>query len=151
MKISVGPEAAAKRAITVRFVPKDARGKITPAVTETEFSGKANALFYARHERVLHVGLGVRAKLDSAVFRSAAGAATTFLKKIGEHHVALRLDEWPQFAGAAVEGALLADYRFERFKSKKTAGLASLSVHVLARSEERRVGKECRSRWSPYH
>ena len=25
-------------------------------------------------------------------------------------------------------------------------------AHVLAkRSEERRVGKECRSRWSPYH
>src|SRR2546430_14999672 len=23
--------------------------------------------------------------------------------------------------------------------------------HVLVRSEERRVGKECRSRWSPYH
>ena len=22
---------------------------------------------------------------------------------------------------------------------------------VIARSEERRVGKECRSRWSPYH
>ena len=22
---------------------------------------------------------------------------------------------------------------------------------VLKRSEERRVGKECRSRWSPYH
>src|SRR2546430_11545188 len=24
-------------------------------------------------------------------------------------------------------------------------------THDLARSEERRVGKECRSRWSPYH
>src|SRR5256885_3449661 len=24
-------------------------------------------------------------------------------------------------------------------------------LHVLLRSEERRVGKECRSRWSPYH
>ena len=24
-------------------------------------------------------------------------------------------------------------------------------VTVLQRSEERRVGKECRSRWSPYH
>ena len=24
-------------------------------------------------------------------------------------------------------------------------------VSPLARSEERRVGKECRSRWSPYH
>ena len=25
------------------------------------------------------------------------------------------------------------------------------AVRVVARSEERRVGKECRSRWSPYH
>ena len=24
-------------------------------------------------------------------------------------------------------------------------------VNALSRSEERRVGKECRSRWSPYH
>src|SRR2546425_11315892 len=24
-------------------------------------------------------------------------------------------------------------------------------VELVARSEERRVGKECRSRWSPYH
>ena len=24
-------------------------------------------------------------------------------------------------------------------------------INVLTRSEERRVGKECRSRWSPYH
>ena len=26
-----------------------------------------------------------------------------------------------------------------------------LFISILARSEERRVGKECRSRWSPYH
>src|SRR2546429_4337051 len=26
-----------------------------------------------------------------------------------------------------------------------------LNVKILERSEERRVGKECRSRWSPYH
>ena len=25
------------------------------------------------------------------------------------------------------------------------------AAHNLERSEERRVGKECRSRWSPYH
>ena len=24
-------------------------------------------------------------------------------------------------------------------------------MEILPRSEERRVGKECRSRWSPYH
>ena len=28
---------------------------------------------------------------------------------------------------------------------------SSGSFHILCRSEERRVGKECRSRWSPYH
>ena len=27
----------------------------------------------------------------------------------------------------------------------------ALIFSVLLRSEERRVGKECRSRWSPYH
>ena len=29
--------------------------------------------------------------------------------------------------------------------------ILGLSGGVLCRSEERRVGKECRSRWSPYH
>ena len=28
---------------------------------------------------------------------------------------------------------------------------ASLTMETIPRSEERRVGKECRSRWSPYH
>ena len=25
------------------------------------------------------------------------------------------------------------------------------NIYIYTRSEERRVGKECRSRWSPYH
>ena len=29
--------------------------------------------------------------------------------------------------------------------------LAALVANEPGRSEERRVGKECRSRWSPYH
>ena len=28
---------------------------------------------------------------------------------------------------------------------------ASQGLPIISRSEERRVGKECRSRWSPYH
>ena len=35
-------------------------------------------------------------------------------------------------------------------KSKHLAGMARMLIS-LCRSEERRVGKECRSRWSPYH
>ena len=27
----------------------------------------------------------------------------------------------------------------------------NLAYKIIERSEERRVGKECRSRWSPYH
>ena len=30
-------------------------------------------------------------------------------------------------------------------------GAAQMDGAILVRSEERRVGKECRSRWSPYH
>jgi len=32
-----------------------------------------------------------------------------------------------------------------------TAERVSGAINALMRSEERRVGKECRSRWSPYH
>src|SRR5687768_18511237 len=32
-----------------------------------------------------------------------------------------------------------------------TAGIAALLIALFSRSEERRVGKECRSRWSPNH
>src|ERR1041385_4512181 len=43
------------------------------------------------------------------------------------------------------------------FKNKKMAGhmgaerVTTQSLQIVIRSEERRVGKECRSRWSPYH
>src|SRR5437867_7436263 len=33
----------------------------------------------------------------------------------------------------------------------RTASRAHLLLHGLGRSEERRVGKECRCRWAPYH
>ena len=33
----------------------------------------------------------------------------------------------------------------------KEEKLEFLNEELLKRSEERRVGKECRSRWSPYH
>ena len=37
---------------------------------------------------------------------------------------------------------------FEREQADRLLLLGDLLYH---RSEERRVGKECRSRWSPYH
>ena len=36
-------------------------------------------------------------------------------------------------------------------KLDKRVTAAELGTAPMDRSEERRVGKECRSRWSPYH
>ena len=36
-------------------------------------------------------------------------------------------------------------------KQARAAGKLPAVIYGKARSEERRVGKECRSRWSPYH
>src|SRR5262245_66344648 len=38
-----------------------------------------------------------------------------------------------------------------RFKSLDTLKVKIISVTFRRRSEERRVGKECRCRWAPYH
>ena len=39
-----------------------------------------------------------------------------------------------------------------QLRDKAAAAINHLDANALApRSEERRVGKECRSRWSPYH
>ena len=37
------------------------------------------------------------------------------------------------------------------FESDSQAKIIYESILLEFRSEERRVGKECRSRWSPYH
>ena len=37
------------------------------------------------------------------------------------------------------------------FVAKKSISKAKTKAYPIQRSEERRVGKECRSRWSPYH
>ena len=41
----------------------------------------------------------------------------------------------------------LFDEALERYNAKQTRA----DRQIAERSEERRVGKECRSRWSPYH
>ena len=47
--------------------------------------------------------------------------------------------------------ANLNNYLKTRRKKNGKVATYYISLQKLARSEERRVGKECRSRWSPYH
>ena len=53
-----------------------------------------------------------------------------------------------------LEGFLIGDTvaDFENPEKLKTIAIDEPTMSMLfTRSEERRVGKECRSRWSPYH
>src|SRR2546430_2058661 len=63
------------------------------------------------------------------------------INKITDHHSLDQLE-------SSVETLALAYY----FKGEEAyAAKAAALLRAFFRSEERRVGKECRSRWSPYH
>src|SRR3712207_9213699 len=63
--------------------------------------------------------------------------------------------------GTTAVGLAVSAFAFFRFVSAFGGGslverfgertVLSAGLAIVARSEERRVGKECRSRWSPYH
>ena len=46
-----------------------------------------------------------------------------------------------------INGILIREVETKNIMTKSSLPVGGYSV----RSEERRVGKECRSRWSPYH
>ena len=45
----------------------------------------------------------------------------------------------------------LMDWEIKTFNKADSLTYRKISYVITTRSEERRVGKECRSRWSPYH
>ena len=57
-----------------------------------------------------------------------------------------------RIAEVAPGGRISASNGFEIFDaSGLIVSPGFIDLHAHLRSEERRVGKECRSRWSPYH
>ena len=52
---------------------------------------------------------------------------------------------------AAVYALLTVTLPIPQFSGVQIRFAEALTVLPFLRSEERRVGKECRSRWSPYH
>ena len=49
------------------------------------------------------------------------------------------------------ELGILGNHIFIYFVNLKAFSSNTAAIGEKGRSEERRVGKECRSRWSPYH
>ena len=66
------------------------------------------------------------------------------------------INEIMEYNKKFVENKAYEPYLTSKYPDKKLAILTCMDTRLIellpaARSEERRVGKECRSRWSPYH
>ena len=66
-----------------------------------------------------------------------------------EFLIAIDLESTVKDMGLDVIG--LATDKEQALRLAPMADIAFVDVNLADRSEERRVGKECRSRWSPYH
>ena len=118
--------------------------------------GKAAALKLALNQMIasltsifsMSLGYVLNNKIDSEIFmkilRESALYAPTFDKK-QERMVTNNFEE-PNFPVKH----LLKDVELAR-ESFEQSGVSETLLVEIKRSEERRVGKECRSRWSPYH
>src|SRR3989449_10536640 len=82
---------------------------------------------------------------DGTVFLFCSHKCQANMLKLG------RVPRWTPWTQAfrRAAGRVAAEEAVAVAEEAPAAG--ALAVEITIRSEERRVGKECRSRWSPYH
>ena len=81
-----------------------------------------------------------------------SGATECEIDKQGRFLITSNLREYATLEKDAIiigVGTRIEIWNREKWKSYNSD--ENISADEIARSEERRVGKECRSRWSPYH
>ena len=112
--------------------------------------GGMTAYFRERHER--------GEKLDNLLPEAFAAVREASGRTLGMRHFPVQL-----MGGVVLHRGMIAEMRTGEGKTLVAPLAAYLNaiggkgVHIVTvndyttRSEERRVGKECRSRWSPYH
>ena len=123
---------------TVAFFVKG--GALPTGVPAEEFDGSlcGTVLLRDRDHRTLFVGLGEKDKIEPDTLRRAAGAAVKHLLKLGSREIALDLVPYPDYVAPAVEGALLASYKFDGFglpAAKRTRGVLG-KLQVLVKEHE---------------
>ena len=58
---------------------------------------------------------------------------------------------YEEYVQGLIKKARVAQEIANGFTQERVDELTCAVAYAAERSEERRVGKECRSRWSPYH
>jgi leucyl aminopeptidase len=117
------------------------KGSTLPAgVPAAEFDGApgSTVLLREKAQRTLVSGLGEKGKIEPDTLRKAAGTAVKALLKLGATDVALDLTSFSEYVGPAVEGAILASYKFEGFgkdPSKKTRGVLT-RLQIIVKENE---------------
>jgi leucyl aminopeptidase len=137
LKLDVRTAASGSPDLVTFFV----KGTLLPAgVPSAEFDGAVGStvLLRDKNQRTIVTGLGDKGKIEPDTLRKAAGTAIKVLLKLGATDVALDLTAFAEHAGPAVEGAILASYKFEGFgkdPSKKTRGVLS-RLQVIVKENE---------------
>lgn len=125
MQLTFYPAPPPDAELTIHLRTREQRSQTAAAAAEAEFSGAPNSLLHLHSEKLLYAGLGDAAKVNGQTIRSAAGAAVKFAQARGKLSATLDLTGWPQFAQEAAEGAVLAGYRFDTFKTPDPARSAT--------------------------
>src|SRR2546426_12543026 len=94
----------------------------------------------------------------TTLFRSVRALPSPGITRFQQYYGPLRVPVGPlslvrtsESASARTGVPPLAQITFPACRAHYPGGPEPVRVSVASRSEERRVGKECRSRWSPYH
>jgi len=104
------------------------------------------------HHRLLRLGF-FHTEAVAIIYALQAGLVSAAVL-FRYHSEWLLLAGYAVFAAFVTGGFLLADrtgFKFKRYDLIDKVIKGKLKALKEKRSEERRVGKECRSRWSPYH
>jgi leucyl aminopeptidase len=117
----------------VRLFTTAQRKSLPHGISDAELSLKPGSRVFHHGENILCVGLGDAGKVTDDEMRAAAGCAAMAMKRSGRRRFNLHLGEWSQFAAAAVEGILLADYSYEEFKAVRSRELEQINVIVSAK------------------
>ena len=137
LKVDVRTSPAGSPDLVLFFI----KGSPLPAgVPATEFDGATGSTVLLREkgQRTLVAGLGEKNKIEPDTLRRAAGVAIKALLKLGASDIALDLTAFPEHVAAAVEGAILAGYKFEGFgkdPSKKSRGVLTRLQAIVKDNE----------------